>query len=34
MTSVTAPRTQRTSFTSPCGAIWKCMPRTVPLARL
>ena len=31
MTSSTAPATQRTSLTSPCGAVWKCMPRTVPL---
>src|SRR5690349_14864394 len=29
-TSNTAPRVQRTIFTSACGAFWKCMPRSVP----
>ena len=31
-TSKIAPRVQRTSFASSCGARWKCMPRSVPAA--
>ena len=34
ITSWSAPRTQRTTFTSACGARWKCMPRSVPARRL
>ena len=32
MTSQIAPATHLTTFTSPCGARWKCMPRKVPFA--
>ncbi len=30
ITSKIAPAVQRTSFTSSCGGVWKCMPRNVP----